>query len=228
MYKSRDTRWPHSRSLIHLVGPQPTSYVDAILVQCWPSVADGGPTLNQRVFDGIRCVFKGCMKNTCCPGDSGSPVYSAAAIVRFVFTPNPIFNKMHSIPDYRDQEFFFILNHYKCLSQLFRFIWIPMLWVYSHYKYFNSFSSGTVFKRQNLTSRDVRFWRIKTVTALKGRIIVSDHCVSLCSTGNVTGSLIFPSKWTHVWCSLGIQPNTRLGHQVSFITYITMYVCMYV
>ena len=30
-----------------------------------------------------------------------------------------------------------------------------MLWVYDNYKYFNSFSSGTVFVRQNLTSSDV-------------------------------------------------------------------------
>ena len=35
------------------------------------------------------------------------------------------------------------------------------------YKYFESFSAGTVFIRQNLTSVDVRFWRIKTVPALK-------------------------------------------------------------
>ena len=29
------------------------------------------------------------------------------------------------------------------------------------------FSAGTVFIRQNMTSADVRFWRIKTVPALK-------------------------------------------------------------
>ena len=102
----------------------------------------------------------------------------------------------------------------------FHFIWIPLLWVYGHYKsvilsvrgwtldvriykrqiltskvapraervkassfrwvyhilwhYFhwnmlhaslvvNPFSAGTVFMRQNLTSVDVRFWRIKTI-----------------------------------------------------------------
>ena len=33
--------------------------------------------------------------------------------------------------------------------------------------YFNPFSAGTVFKRQILTYVDVRFWRIKTVPALK-------------------------------------------------------------
>ena len=36
------------------------------------------------------------------------------------------------------------------------------------YKYFNFFSAGTVFIRQNLTSTDVRLWRIKTVPAMKG------------------------------------------------------------
>ena len=29
------------------------------------------------------------------------------------------------------------------------------------------FSAGTVFRRQNLTSVDVRFWRLKTIPALK-------------------------------------------------------------
>ena len=49
-------------------------------------------------------------------------------------------------------------------------IWIPMLWFYDHYKYFISFSAGTVLIRQNLTSTDVRFWRINTVPALQGLI----------------------------------------------------------
>ena len=31
----------------------------------------------------------------------------------------------------------------------------------------NPFSAGTVIRRQNLTSVDVRFWRLKTVPALK-------------------------------------------------------------
>ena len=53
------------------------------------------------------------------------------------------------------------------LVNSFRFIWIPMLRVYDHYKYFNSFSARIVFIRQNLTSKDARFWRINTVPALK-------------------------------------------------------------
>ena len=54
------------------------------------------------------------------------------------------------------------------LVSSFCFIWIPMLWVCGHYEYFKSFSAGIVFRRQNLTSVDVRFWRLKTVPELKG------------------------------------------------------------
>ena len=41
-----------------------------------------------------------------------------------------------------------------------------MLLVYGHYEYFNSFSAGIVFIRQNKTYRDGKFGRIRT--ALKG------------------------------------------------------------
>ena len=37
---------------------------------------------------------------------------------------------------------------------------------YSHYKYFNSFSVGNVFRRQYLTSTDVK--RLKSIPALNG------------------------------------------------------------
>ena len=36
----------------------------------------------------------------------------------------------------------------------------------------NSSSAGTIFRRQNLTSTDVRFWRLKSVRTLKGLICV--------------------------------------------------------
>ena len=36
----------------------------------------------------------------------------------------------------------------------FRFIWIPILWVYGHYKYFNPFSAETVYRRQILPYKD--------------------------------------------------------------------------
>ena len=43
-----------------------------------------------------------------------------------------------------------------------RFIWLHVLWVDVHYKYFDSYSVGIGFRRQNSTSTDVRFWRLKS------------------------------------------------------------------
>ena len=62
-------------------------------------------------------------------------------------------------------QFEIIIN---VLFSSFRLIWIHMLCVYGHCKYFNTFSAGIVVKRQNLISADVRLWRIKTVPTLKG------------------------------------------------------------
>ena len=39
------------------------------------------------------------------------------------------------------------------LVSYFRFIWIPILWVYDQYKYVYSYSAGIDFRRQNLTSK---------------------------------------------------------------------------
>ena len=41
-------------------------------------------------------------------------------------------------------------------------IWIPMLWVYDHYKYINPYSARIDFRRQNLTTKvDPRAARVK-------------------------------------------------------------------
>ena len=55
------------------------------------------------------------------------------------------------------EGFFQSENIINVLVGFFRFISIPMLWVYGHYEYFISVSAGTVFIHQNLTSTDVRF-----------------------------------------------------------------------
>ena len=48
------------------------------------------------------------------------------------------------------------------LLSSFRFIWIPMLWIYSRYKYVYSHSAGIDFRRQILTSKvDPRTVRVK-------------------------------------------------------------------
>ena len=36
-----------------------------------------------------------------------------------------------------------------------------MLYVYGQYKYLDFYSAGMDFRRQNLTSKDVRFWRLQ-------------------------------------------------------------------
>ena len=63
-----------------------------------------------------------------------------------------------------------IWNHLKCLSFLFSasFEYLCYGSTYRNYKYFYSYSAGIVFIRQNLTSTDVIFWRIKKIPALKG------------------------------------------------------------
>ena len=57
---------------------------------------------------------------------------------------------------HRNQKVFFqfeiIIN---VLVSSYWFIWIPMVWVYGHYKYLYSYSAGIDFSRQNLTST---FW----------------------------------------------------------------------
>ena len=74
------------------------------------------------------------------------------------------------------KDVFLIWNHHakNVLVSSSRFIWTPMLWVYDYYRYFISFSVVIVFIRQNLTSKDVRFWRIKTCHFAKCNIWLSD------------------------------------------------------
>ena len=55
-----------------------------------------------------------------------------------------------------------------------RFIWIPMLLcIYGRYQYFDYYSAGYVFRRQNLTSIDVRLWRLKILHRWKGQCWIS-------------------------------------------------------
>ena len=65
------------------------------------------------------------------------------------------------------KDLFSIWNHHKCLRSSFE---SPYYWSTAIRNICNSFSAGTFFRRQNLTSLDVRFWRLKTVPALKGLI----------------------------------------------------------
>ena len=94
------------------------------------------------------------------------------------------------------QSFFFyfeiIIN---VLVSSFQFIWIPMLWVYCHYKYFYSYSAGIDFIRLNLTSVDVRFWRVKSVPDLQQYLLVYTVTKSLTSTLSRIGSTDIDTQW---------------------------------
>ena len=63
--------------------------------------------------------------------------------------------------------FFYFEIIINVLYSSFRFIRIPMLWSAAIIKMNNYFSVGIVFRRQNLTSIDVRFWRLKSIPAQK-------------------------------------------------------------
>ena len=65
-------------------------------------------------------------------------------------------------------QFEIIINVLFSRFSYFRLIWIPMLWVYGHWKYFHPYSAGIDFRRHNLTSTDVRLWRLKSIPALWG------------------------------------------------------------
>ena len=80
---------------------------------------------------------------------------------------------------------------------------MPMLWVYGHHKYVYPFSAGVYFIRQNLTSTDVRFWRIKSVPVLKGLHIntlssLTQSLSDFLSPGliNGSGALFSASVWS--------------------------------
>ena len=76
----------------------------------------------------------------------------------------------HEIFLYKPKGFFSTWNIIHVLFRSFCFLWISMLRVYGHYKKHDFFSVGVNFRRQNLTSVDVRFWRLKTIPTLKGSI----------------------------------------------------------
>ena len=67
------------------------------------------------------------------------------------------------------------------LVSSFRFIWISMLWVYEHYKYVYSFRAVIDLRCQNLTSADVRLWRLKLIPALNGLIVLT-HITPFCKS----------------------------------------------
>ena len=67
---------------------------------------------------------------------------------------NPCKAELFVFKPWRPKGYFLFEIIINVLVISFWFIWIPMLWVYDHYKYFNSFNAGTVFIRQILMHKD--------------------------------------------------------------------------
>ena len=82
--------------------------------------------------------------------------------------------------NHRDQRVFQFENIINVLVGSIRFIWIPLLWVYGHYKYLQSFSAGIDCRRQVLTSTDVRFSCPKTLKRLKHTYNYPLYLLHLC------------------------------------------------
>ena len=123
---------------------------------------------------------------------------------------NPCDDEICVHKSWRQKCFFFqfeiVIN---VLVSSFRFICIPMLWVCGHYKYFTSFSAGIDFRRQNLTSVDVRFWRPNSIPALKGLI---DQSSLTSSRSDQPAKLLCLHLIKHAtlhWCWINVGPVSQ-------------------
>ena len=106
-------------------------------------------------------------------GDTTIQFMRVAPPVLWYYSSESTMRNIHDIQksnyfciNHGDQGFFQFEIIINVLDSSFRFIRIPMLWVYCNYKYFYSYSVGIDFRRQNLASTDVRFWRLKSIPAL--------------------------------------------------------------
>ena len=90
-----------------------------------------------------------------------------------------------------DQSVFPIWNHHKCLSQLW-FIWIPMLWVYDHWKYFYPFSAGSTLDVSRSRAVRVNIERCSNITSPPcQRLKFTEHidCISMGSSSHTKQSV---------------------------------------
>ena len=84
-----------------------------------------------------------------------------------------------------------------------------MTWVYSHYKYVCSYSAGIDFSRQNLTSTDVRFWRLKSIPAL-GVLRRFDNVIHIAIYMNEMST---SNSWRTLWFQI-IRFSIRYGKRI--------------
>ena len=74
---------------------------------------------------------------------------------------------------------------------------------------FNPFSAGTAFRRQNLTTVDVRFWRLKSILALKKYKMAVDpyHIGIQMKRKQLTKAFMRSSNWKTLWSPWFIQKS---------------------
>ena len=88
-----------------------------------------------------------------------------------------------------------------------RFIWVPMLWVYDHYKclillvrgftldfrIWRLKASDSAYRRQHLTFIDVRLWRLKSTLTFQG-LSLSSHAKRLSEVDKMS-AMDYYSRW---------------------------------
>ena len=142
---------------------QQTQEFESTLVYCWSTVYDVGQTLNQHWLNVL------CLLGTQSSQQDLRLIYISHSSRNMSLSQRHFNSENAEICLYkpwRQKGYFQFENLMNDLLSSFRFIWIPMLWVYDHQKYFYSFSAGIDFRRQNLTSTDVSFWWLKSIPAL--------------------------------------------------------------
>ena len=106
--------------------------------------------------------------------------------------------------------FFSIWSHHKCLCQLLPLHLNTYVMGLRLLQIFYIFSEGIVFRRRNQTSVDVRFWRLKSVLALKGLSPLTAYWL-IEDEENLAASSLLNKKW-RLRRSLGIGSDSYTCH----------------
>ena len=153
----------------------------------------------------VWCDVFGCFSRRCfwsmgwgsC-GEAGRTFIIALSpkeSINIYYHPLPTKARRYFVKKNRNQSgFFSIWIHHKCLRQLFLIHLNTYVMGLRPLEICWFLQCGDRLIRQNLTSLNVRFWRIKTVPALKGL-----RAGSLISRALIKGLKIFSN---YVWCSL--------------------------
>ena len=150
-----------------------TQYINPMLEQYWSTVCDAGPPLIQQ-WAYVWCLSGYGPHMAIRPPDNRDHTWITCLPNPWLpSTSHPGLVQVH-IPETRHTDTFNMLGvcsgTLKNLSAISKWsvpVWSypPILCLYVYWV--NPFSTGIDFRRQNLTSIDVRFWRLKSIIALK-------------------------------------------------------------